>query len=501
MSRSKSKQNTKKTTPVAKAPASKASNLGSLVKNPSGKASTFCVILDATGAYKTYDSTDYVTKFKVIDSSWNVDSKNEGQYKKYVHVFVYTDSPATAPRVTRIGDILRLKNFDFRTYQNTEIKAVFTKGQSDWAIYDGRKNANMTALSGSSKSESLNASDKDTIKGLREWSEGFFKKKSIKNMNWFGRDEEDPTLDQENQVLEIKDIDKTVKLLADSLFVVDDKVYHKLAFADEKARIYFAEYAGHFSGIEAGDVLKLRSICTITSMESRKIIFNNYSTMLLINKGSKDHQIVNKGCANVHFDKDTLQMQQFEELHLDKMQKVQIGLNSYAFSSNTTQTNTKNLRQNVMKGFPILDNFDHGENDFLYENNFGFKFFSKRGSSVQKKYANNRYYTFKELLQIQDNINNNKSSTNAYQYEKFLVRGFILATEYDHIFQTSKLYSPNANRVWDVDHYDQASKSASDLQTILHNVFYMKDNSIESEQKCFPVYLITFDGNPQYIFD
>jgi len=29
----------------------------------------------------------------------------------------------------------------------------------------------------------------------------------------------------------------------------------------------------------------------------------------------------------------------------------------------------------------------------------------------------------------------------------------------------------------------------------------MKDQSIESEQKCFPVYLITFDGNPQYIFD
>jgi len=238
-------------------------------------------------------------------------------------------------------------------------------------------------------------------------------------------------------------------------------------------------------------------------MESRKIVFNNYSTMLLINKGSKDHGNVTKGCANVHFDKDTLQMQQFEELHLDKMQKVQIGLNSFAFSSNTAApTNTKSLRQNIVKGFPILDGFEHGENDFLYQNNFGFKFFSKRGSAVQKKYANNRYYTFKELIQIQDSINTNKSNfARDYQYEKFLVRGFILATEYDHIFQTSKLYSPSANRVWDVDHYEQASKTANDLQTILHNVFYMKDNSIESEQKCFPVYLITFDGNPQYIFD
>ena len=153
-----------------------------------------------------------------------------------------------------------------------------------------------------------------------------------------------------------------------------------------------------------------------------------------------------------------------------------------------------------MKGFPILDNFDHGEDDFLYENNYGFKFFSKRGSSVLKRYSTGHFYTFKELMQIQDEINNNRQSVQTYQYQKFLVRGFILATEYDYIFQTAKLYSPSANRVWDFDHYEQASKSATDLQVILHNVFYMKDQSIESEQRCFPVYLITFDGNPQVTF-
>ena len=235
--------------------------------------------------------------------------------------------------------------------------------------------------------------------------------------------------------------------------------------------------------------------------------------MLLLNKKSKDHALVNKGCKNVTFDKESLEMQQFEELHLDKMQKVQIGLNSYAFTSEGAieQGGSKSkklsmfklskisLGQNFVKGFPILDNFDHGENDFLYENNYGFKFFSKRGSSVLKRYASGHYYTFKELLHIQDEINSGRAKVDTYQYKKFLVRGFILATEYDHIFQTSKLYSPSLNRVWDVDHYDQASKSANDLQTILHNVFYMKDQSIESEQRCFPVYLITFDGNPQVL--
>jgi len=54
---------------------------------------------------------------------------------------------------------------------------------------------------------------------------------------------------------------------------------------------------------------------------------------------------------------------------------------------------------------------------------------------------------------------------------------------------------------WDFDLITEAQATANDLQVILHNVFYMKDQSIETEQRCFPVYLITFDGNPQVIFD
>ena len=398
MSRSKSKQNTKKAAPAPKGAAAKQTDLGAIAKNPNQKASCFAVILDVTGAYKTFDSTDYVTKFKVIDPSWNCDTKGDSQFKRFIHVFVYSENPGAAPRVMRIGDILRIRNFEFKTYQNTEIKAVFVKGQSEWSILDGRKNANMVAVTSTKNETALTGPCKETIKSLRDWSEDFFKKRSIKTMNWFGRDEEDPTLDQENTVLEIKDIDKTCKLLADVLYTVEDKLYHKLALADEKARIYFAEYGGHFANIEEGDVLKLRSISTITSMDSRKIVFNNYSTMILIPKKAKDYDLVQKGCKNVSFDRDTLEMQQFEELHLDKMQKVQIGLNSYAFTSETgqPQQNPKVAQQNYVKGFPILNDYDHGENDFLYQNNYGFKFFSKRGSAVLKKYANNRYYTFKE---------------------------------------------------------------------------------------------------------
>jgi hypothetical protein len=86
------------------------------VAKPANEQSCFGVILDATGAYKTFDSTDYVTKLKIIDPTYNYTTEGY-DYKKYVHVFIYTEKYSEAPTVPRIGDIIKLKkynvNFDF----------------------------------------------------------------------------------------------------------------------------------------------------------------------------------------------------------------------------------------------------------------------------------------------------------------------------------------------------------------------------------------------------
>jgi hypothetical protein len=81
------------------------------VNKPKNKQSCLGVILDATGAYKTFDSTDYVTKLKVIDPSFNFET-SKSSLKRYIHVFIYTPTVGEAPVVNRIGDIIRLKNFD-----------------------------------------------------------------------------------------------------------------------------------------------------------------------------------------------------------------------------------------------------------------------------------------------------------------------------------------------------------------------------------------------------
>ena len=154
---------------------------------------------------------------------------------------------------------------------------------------------------------------------------------------------------------------------------------------------------------------------------------------------------------NLAYNPKDLELQEFEELHLDKMQKIQIGLNTYAYVSpdggHLQTMDTETLRTNFVRGFPLLENFVHGEDDFTYHDNAGFKFFSKRGSAFLKQHEQSNYYNFKELNNIQNEILMNPELASRYQHQKFLVRGFILATEYDQIHQTAKLYSPSMNRV------------------------------------------------------
>lgn len=85
-------------------------DLASIVEKPEKQLSCFGIVLDATGAYKTYDSTDYVTKLKIVDSSFNFE--NKVPLKRYIHVFIYSATPEEAPRITRLGSVIKLKGFD-----------------------------------------------------------------------------------------------------------------------------------------------------------------------------------------------------------------------------------------------------------------------------------------------------------------------------------------------------------------------------------------------------
>lgn len=56
---------------------------------------------------------------------------------------------------------------------------MYHKGQSEWSIFDGRKNANFLPISKSKTSSiAMSNSDKETVKTLRGWAEAFFSEHS-----------------------------------------------------------------------------------------------------------------------------------------------------------------------------------------------------------------------------------------------------------------------------------------------------------------------------------
>ena len=227
------------------------------------KGVAYGVILDATGHYKTNDSIDYVTRLRIIDHTLNVSIKNLSSFiKPYIYVFIYSESVSLAPQIGRVGDVIRLQNFVFSEFESKP-KAVFHSKRSSWDIFDGRKNANDLPIMSSHKERAgIPENEKKYLQTLRLWSENFFSKKSLYTMDWFKRNMPER---KKGKIWEMQDVDIIAKLLADVSVKKDKQFYQRLVFVDKEKNIFLAELKGLLTGIDKGDVLKLRSIGIICS--------------------------------------------------------------------------------------------------------------------------------------------------------------------------------------------------------------------------------------------
>jgi len=146
-------------------------------------------------------------------------------------------------------------------YQSNLVKGLHNRN-SEWGIYDGRSNANISTVSRSANyTTSLSSSDKAKVRELKDWAHEFFAKHSLRDMDWFDRGNIDENADPNNNaIFEQKDVDLLAKVLQNVTYIVGEDMYHKLAFVDEIGDKYFAEYRGRIGKVDVGDVVKLRSI-------------------------------------------------------------------------------------------------------------------------------------------------------------------------------------------------------------------------------------------------
>ena len=154
------------------------------------RASSYGVIIDCTRPYKTQKANDYVTKLKIIDEEYNpkeMDPEFRGQ-KKFFHLFIYTPIIEEAPNISSVGDIIRIKKFEFKSFPAPEglewqgKSANLDKG-ANWLIYSGKENDDLAPISKRTMhdSDDLSIHDKKRIIDLREWISRFFATFSCKS--------------------------------------------------------------------------------------------------------------------------------------------------------------------------------------------------------------------------------------------------------------------------------------------------------------------------------
>ena len=474
--------------------------LKDVVNFPEKIASTLGVILDFTGTYRTDDSFDYVTKLRVIDNTYNPKAKLDLNTEPTVFIFIYTKTEAEAPKLRNVGDIILLRNFYFDNYQtkdNNVVRGNYNKSCSEWQIFSGRAN---TATQAIEKSRTIPSKvfgeELEQIRKLREWLNPFFVNQGLTELSWYQHEFPQPVVSE--NVYQLKDVDLIVRIVAEVKAIVNGLSYHKIVFTDEKKQLYFAELQRTGTEFDVNSVVKLRSVCIFLHNNSRKIDFYNYSSIIQIPSHFKDAKEVSKKTADVRYASSDLENQFFEELHLDKYTKQQISSNLFSYVSNSDRKG-KSTKNPLMDSFPDLERYDLSYVDQPNKKK-STKTGAKIGSIVLVDHADLKFTSLRELEKILRICKNSPSEYKNYSNQNFKVRVQISSLETTKPELFSKLYSASANKLWNLGDKEYAVIASKDVKII----FYLTMMTQEKDNTSLPpvpLYVVTYDGKPDNLFD
>lgn len=150
----------------------------------------FGVILEASQPALLDDSGNYCVHFKIVDQTFNFTEKivHPGlKFHKYAHVYVYTSTPEEAPKIGRVGDLLRLYYARFYLSGKGEL-VCRTDYFCDWRVYaaDGNLKKPLSANVTTRKVQAeLTEDERNYAEYLQGWSRQFLGANIMKDMSWW----------------------------------------------------------------------------------------------------------------------------------------------------------------------------------------------------------------------------------------------------------------------------------------------------------------------------
>ncbi len=410
----------------------------------------FAIIIDISEPIKKGDkpSSNYNTKLKVIDPSFNYKQKLENpnlKFHKFVHVNIYTETPEEAPRIKFIGDILRMRRFHFKMTPRGELMAN-EKQYSNWLVHPGRKGEPLA--SGNFKkfpknfNRQLNNYEKTRIEDLRAWADEFFFVNSLNYINWWNniKISEEELLKQPLPYFEYQ-IDLILKCTKQER----KKNKTTLFLQDKRGNMYTIGFASS-SAVKVNEVIKLRCVTVEFRMNKKK-----GSIGRVIKLGEKSSCVF---VPSFFYD--------------------------YRIFSKTLKKQSKSKQiQNLTEQFPFLG-------EYSLSGLSGKK--TRYVAAVKDKQASRKVSSAKQMLKNLENFAE-------HQNEKFLLDGYLTGFDSVNHKEYIKKLERSSRRVSD---FSAKGRKGEDYQTIFYLKAHFKDKSVKENQDYLSIHVLNDDFTPLF---
>lgn len=432
---------------------------------------SYGVIIDVSEPFRYENKDEYVVKIKIIDESFNYKAYIENpeiKFHKFVTIHVYSPFVNKCPKIKNVGDIIRLRRFNFVVTERGEMIGYLNM-YSNWLIYQGKTGGKYKATSAKdivpNEDRKLTAWEKSRLNELRGWCSDFFSQNSIRNITW-SSDLREP--DDEDQAAKNKYTCEKVDLILKTSKVQKEK--KAIEFYDHNGKKY-ALFLQAPPVLVKDDVIKLRCVNVLFTPEGRIIALTDNSSCLIVPDWFFDAKLFTKSAK------------------ISPMIKTPSKFTPRKRSGKSTPMNTKRAATAM---FPFLEDFEY--EDFIVDNP-SIKQKARKNQDttvtlIKKNYVHKIPTAIAELFTILEN-------PTEYEHQRFVVSGYILGFSETKLSKIVKKMDVNSKKVYG---FNEKTPASANLKYIYHFILFMKDQSVEGKDKLLNTYVLTNEGD-QNLFD
>eukprot|EP00178_Gracilaria_changii_P001085 TRINITY_DN11560_c0_g1_i1.p1 TRINITY_DN11560_c0_g1~~TRINITY_DN11560_c0_g1_i1.p1 ORF type:complete len:524 (+),score=121.67 TRINITY_DN11560_c0_g1_i1:195-1574(+) len=385
------------------------------------------------------------------------------KFHKFVTVHIYSGFINKCPKIKHVGDIIRLRRFNFVLTERGELVG-YCNMYSNWLIYSGKKGSKYSATSHKDIEKNVNRAlttfEKQKLNELRDWGHDFFRSNAIRSITW-SSDLREPA--DENAAAKDKYTSQKVDLVLKTSKVLKKK--KAVEFIDHNGKKY-ALFLQAPPVLSTGDVIKLRCVNVIFTDDGRIITLTDNSSCLLVPDHFFDAQLFNRS-ANVTPTKSNY---------------------SRTPGKSGKATPLNNKRQ-ATATYPFLAEYNFEEHLIAKSGNKRSKLQNQQVTMIKKAYDHKIPTPISDLFDILENPKD-------YEHQRFVISGYILGFSETELSKIVKKMDTSTKKVY-MFNEDAGNKK---LQHIYHFILFMKDQSIEGTDKLLNTYVLTNEGD-QNLFD